>query len=56
MSSVSALIFFSAFIDLQSIRDNEATTSKELLFLSFDRCSDYFTEKNELKLQTLAKL
>ena len=28
------LIFFSVFLDLQSIRDNEATTSKELIFFN----------------------
>ena len=28
------LIFFSAFLDMQSIRDNEATTSKELIFFN----------------------
>ena len=29
-----ALIFFSAFLNLQSIRDDEATTSKELIFFN----------------------
>ena len=29
---LKALIFFSAFLDLESIRDDEATTSKELIF------------------------
>ena len=29
---LKALIFFSAFLDLQSIRDDEATTSNELIF------------------------
>ena len=28
------LIFFSAFLDLQNIRDDDATTSKELIFFS----------------------
>ena len=28
------LIFFSAFLDLQSIRDDEATTSKEPIFFN----------------------
>ena len=28
------LIFFSAILDLQSIRDDEATTSKELIFFN----------------------
>ena len=28
------LIFFSTFLDLQRIRDDEVTTSKELIFLS----------------------
>ena len=28
------LIFFSAFLDLQNIRDDEATTSKELIFFN----------------------
>ena len=28
------LIFFSAFLDLQSIRDDEATAPKELIFLN----------------------
>ena len=28
------LIFFSAFLDLQSIRDDEATTPKELIFFN----------------------
>ena len=32
--AVKALIFFSAFLDLQSIQDNEATTFKELIFLN----------------------
>ena len=27
-------IFFSAFLDLQSIKDDEATTSKELIFFN----------------------
>ena len=27
-----ALIFFSGFLDLQSIREDEATTSKQLIF------------------------
>ena len=31
---MSALIFFSAFLDLQSIRDDEATTSKVLIFFN----------------------
>ena len=31
---LNALIFFSAFLDLQSIRDDEATTSKELIFFN----------------------
>ena len=30
---LKALIFFSAVLDLQSIRDDEATTSNELHFL-----------------------
>ena len=30
----SDFLFFSAFLDLQSIRDNEATTSKELIFFN----------------------
>ena len=29
-----ALLYFSAFLDLQSIRDNEATTSKQLIFFN----------------------
>ena len=29
---MQALIFFTAFLDLQSIRDDEAKTSKELIF------------------------
>ena len=28
------LIFFSAFLDMPSIRDDEATTSKELIFFN----------------------
>ena len=30
----SDFLFFSAFLDLQSIRDDEATTSKELIFFN----------------------
>ena len=30
----SDFLFFSAFLDLQSIRDDEATTPKELIFLN----------------------
>ena len=32
--SIKILIFFSAFLDLQSIRDDEATASKELMFFN----------------------
>ena len=61
--------FFSAFLDLQSIRDDEFTTSKELIFLNalpwcnaqvwakpvkIERKKDVHG-KHELKLQTLAK-
>ena len=31
---VYSVYFFSAFLDLQSIRDDEATTSKELIFFN----------------------
>ena len=31
---LKALIFFSAFLDLQSIRDDEATTSNELILFN----------------------
>ena len=30
----SDFLFFSAFLDLQSIRDDEATTSNELIFFN----------------------
>ena len=30
----SDFLFFSAFLDLQSIRDDEATTSKQLIFFN----------------------
>ena len=30
--STSDFLFFTAFLDLQSIREDEATTSKELIF------------------------
>ena len=30
----SDFLFFSAFLELQSIRDDEATTSKELIFFN----------------------
>ena len=50
------LIFFSAFLDLQSIRDDEATNPKELIF--FNALTDVQItshRKHKLKLQTLAK-
>ena len=31
---LKALIFFSAFLDLQSLKDDEATTSNELIFFN----------------------
>ena len=34
IDALRALIFFSAFLDLQSIRDDEATTSNELIFFN----------------------
>ena len=58
MSIKIGFSFFSAFLDLQSIRDDEATTSKELIF--FNALTDVLIikliqEKHELKLRTLAK-
>ena len=44
--------FFSAFLDLQSIRDDEATTYKELIF---NALTDVPITSHELKLQILAK-
>ena len=41
------LIFFSAILDMQRIRDDEATTSKKLIFfnyLTYVPIMDYFTE------------
>ena len=53
---LNALIFFSAFLDLQSIRDDEATTSKELIFFNaFTDVPHTSRKKHKLKLQTLAK-
>ena len=52
-----ALIFFlfSAYLDLQSIRDDEATTSKELISLMLWHMFRLLYGKHELRLQTLAK-
>ena len=47
-----AQIFFSVFLDLQSIRDDEATTSKQLIF--FYALTDVRITL-QLKLQNLAK-
>ena len=41
----SDFLFFSAILDLQSIRDDEATTSIELIFFNaMTDVFDYFTE------------
>ena len=40
---------------MQSIRDDEATTSKELIFLTALTDIPITSRKHELKLQTLAK-
>ena len=49
---MSALIFFSAFLDMQSIRKDEATTSEELFF--FNPLTDVrlLHGKHKFKLQT----
>ena len=58
MSIKIGFSFFPAFLDLQSIRDDETTTSKKLIF--FTALTDvpiiYLLQgKHELKLRTLAK-
>ena len=58
MSIKIGFSFFSAFLDLQSIRDDEATTTKELIFcyaLTDVPIIKLIQEKHELKLRTLAK-
>ena len=44
-------LFFSAFLDLQSIRDDEA--SKELIF--FNTLTDVTVTSKKTRVQTLAK-
>ena len=54
--SSSDCLFFSAFLDLQRIRDDEATTAKELIF--FNALTDVLITSRKPrveKLQTLAK-
>ena len=46
-----ALIFFSAVLDLQSIRDDEATTSKELIMTEVPMTS----QKTRVAVGNLAK-
>ena len=45
---------FSAFLGLQSIRDDEATTSKELVFFNALTDVPITSRKTRVKLQTLA--
>ena len=47
MSKKIGFSFFSAFLDLQSIRDNETTTSKKLIFL----CSDYIITSRKTRVE-----
>ena len=49
------LIFFSAFLDLQRIRDDEATTPRSSFSLMLWQMLRLLHRKQELKLQTLAK-
>ena len=51
MSSWFSILFFSAFLDLQSIRDDMTTTSKQLIFVNAltDWYLQYFTEKPSWK-------
>ena len=49
------LIFFSAFLDLQSIRDDEATNPKELISLMLWLMLQLLYGQHGLKLQTVAK-
>ena len=49
------LIFFSAFLDLKSIRDDEATTQRSSFSLMLWQMLWLFHGKHELKLPTLAK-
>ena len=46
------LIFFPAFLDLQSIRDDEATTPKSSFSLMIWQMLRLLHGKHELKLQT----
>ena len=51
------IFFLLAFLDLQSIRDNETTTSKKLIFfnaLTYVPIIQLLQGKHELKLRTLA--
>ena len=52
MSIKIGFSFFSAFLDLRSIRDNETTTSKKLIFFyAFDRCSDYMITSRKTRVE-----
>ena len=55
MSIESEFLFFSAFLDLQSIRDDEATTSKELIFFNALTDVPITSRKTRVEVASLVK-
>ena len=49
------LIFFSAFLDLQSIRDDEATTSKEHIFFNAFTDAPITSRKTRVEIANSSK-
>ena len=52
---VYTVYFLSAFLDLQSIRDNEATTSKELIFFNALTDAPIISEKTRVEIANSGK-